>query len=640
MKTRIASVTTLALVVLAVPAVLAAATYYVDPIDGDDAHAGTSAEPWQTIQRAMVDSPATPRVSSGDTVILRSGDYGPASFAAIQSPAPTSWDDRILYQADDGATPVIGGLSISVVSGDRYLEFDGVRVDRTGVDDDHSSHAVYIKNASHVRLRNCRIRGNGAVDKDGSRWTITGVLVKATSADQRTDDILIEGCEISGAVSAFGNSGGCKEGLVLRGNYVHFVGGSHIQIAGDMDEPVLIENNIIADKFQPPGSAFHGSGISCRARPVIIRGNIIRNCGGTSNMTFYWDVYDGGVVVSGALADPLTEFEEDEPVMQPATGASGVADSIGSGRVTTLLRNQEVNAFVSGADIVGQTSGAVLTDVVVTSVRAYGGYRDMLVENNLNYDSQNISNMRLSDLGDHCVFRNNTVIGRWYNLDPSKPRVRYFGVGTIGFAHGTDPSTFRMHNNILVGELGIGDTDDIVEDYNILWALRGEGGQTANAMTGEHTKICVIHYGTLTVPIDYFELSGGFFVGGPDFDAYSFQVPKDPAHEFGDTHGQAIDACYQLAAGSEGVDFADPAEAPATDLLGVIRGDGPDAGCYERVEAAPGDADGDGDVDLDDFAILKTTFGAEPLTDDRADFDGDGDVDLDDFAILKLNFGT
>jgi len=54
----------------------------------------------------------------------------------------------------------------------------------------------------------------------------------------------------------------------------------------------------------------------------------------------------------------------------------------------------------------------------------------------------------------------------------------------------------------------------------------------------------------------------------------------------------------------------------------------------------PGDADGDGDVDLDDFAILKTTFGADPLTDDRADFDGDGNVDLDDFAILKTHFGT
>ncbi|NLF30143.1 MAG: hypothetical protein GX591_04550 [Planctomycetes bacterium] len=82
----------------------------------------------------------------------------------------------------------------------------------------------------------------------------------------------------------------------------------------------------------------------------------------------------------------------------------------------------------------------------------------------------------------------------------------------------------------------------------------------------------------------------------------------------------------------------------SNDLLDVSRPqDGTwDIGCYEyaAVPAVPGDADGDGDVDLDDFVILKQTFGASPLTDTRADFDGDGDVDLDDFVILKGNFGS
>ncbi|NLF31432.1 MAG: hypothetical protein GX591_11180 [Planctomycetes bacterium] len=55
----------------------------------------------------------------------------------------------------------------------------------------------------------------------------------------------------------------------------------------------------------------------------------------------------------------------------------------------------------------------------------------------------------------------------------------------------------------------------------------------------------------------------------------------------------------------------------------------------------PGDADGDGDVDLDDFAALKNHFGtAAGATTAQGDFDGDGDVDLDDFAILKNNFGA
>ena len=56
----------------------------------------------------------------------------------------------------------------------------------------------------------------------------------------------------------------------------------------------------------------------------------------------------------------------------------------------------------------------------------------------------------------------------------------------------------------------------------------------------------------------------------------------------------------------------------------------------------PGDCDGDGDVDLDDFVILKTNFGRTGVTAGPAegDCDNDGDVDLDDFVILKGHFGA
>jgi MYXO-CTERM domain-containing protein len=54
----------------------------------------------------------------------------------------------------------------------------------------------------------------------------------------------------------------------------------------------------------------------------------------------------------------------------------------------------------------------------------------------------------------------------------------------------------------------------------------------------------------------------------------------------------------------------------------------------------PGDADGDGDVDLDDFVLLKQNFGRTGATVGEGDFDGDSDVDLDDFVILKQNFGA
>jgi hypothetical protein len=53
----------------------------------------------------------------------------------------------------------------------------------------------------------------------------------------------------------------------------------------------------------------------------------------------------------------------------------------------------------------------------------------------------------------------------------------------------------------------------------------------------------------------------------------------------------------------------------------------------------PGDANGDREVDLNDFNILKANFGTG-TTRAEGDFNDDAMVDLNDFNILKANFGT
>ncbi|MFW6154219.1 MAG: PEP-CTERM sorting domain-containing protein [Planctomycetota bacterium] len=81
---------------------------------------------------------------------------------------------------------------------------------------------------------------------------------------------------------------------------------------------------------------------------------------------------------------------------------------------------------------------------------------------------------------------------------------------------------------------------------------------------------------------------------------------------------------YEAINATTGIPFVGPMTVVSQSTLALLK---------------PGDADGDGDVDLDDFVVLKTHFGTG-TTWAEGDFDGDADVDLDDFVILKTHFGT
>lgn len=68
-----------------------------------------------------------------------------------------------------------------------------------------------------------------------------------------------------------------------------------------------------------------------------------------------------------------------------------------------------------------------------------------------------------------------------------------------------------------------------------------------------------------------------------------------------------------------------------------------EAGIHEAtiIEAIPGDADVDGDVDYSDYATLRDAYGtASGAVWVGASFDGDGDVDWRDYVALKGHFGA
>jgi len=61
---------------------------------------------------------------------------------------------------------------------------------------------------------------------------------------------------------------------------------------------------------------------------------------------------------------------------------------------------------------------------------------------------------------------------------------------------------------------------------------------------------------------------------------------------------------------------------------------------FQMYGLAPllGDVNGDGQIDLSDFGVIKANFGTG-TTPEQGDLNGDSKVDLSDFGVLKANFG-
>jgi hypothetical protein len=218
------------------------------------------------------------------------------------------------------------------------------------------------------------------------------------------------------------------------------------------------------------------------------------------------------------------------------------------------------------------------------SVFSTTGYQNITIENNLVYDINNDLAVELLDIGDNIVFRNNTVIG--FHTSATQTNARYNSALTIAAASQKNGSGLSMYNNVLVGQLSISDgCTNYVENNNLIWSvldwttLTNGYGTFKTALKGNNT---VIFSGQNTLSRqDAFASSGSFFIGGSNFDMYSYT-----RNGSGGPHGQDLDDSYGLASGSLAIGFGDPTKAPAADLTGAVRGTIVDAGCYQ-FSAAP-----------------------------------------------------
>jgi hypothetical protein len=140
----------------------AVTTYYV-ATTGNNANAGTTTgAPWRTITYGVG------RLVAGDTLLVRTGTYNESIGAGL---APgTSWSNKVRVAAYPGdtvwlrptnATASSGAAIYMGVSGQKYIEFDGINLDGNLLDSGAVMwiDALFGKDVNHIRFQNAEIDG-------------------------------------------------------------------------------------------------------------------------------------------------------------------------------------------------------------------------------------------------------------------------------------------------------------------------------------------------------------------------------------------------------------------------------------------------------------------------------------------------
>jgi hypothetical protein len=496
--------------------------YYLDAVLGDDeAGDGSSASPWQTLEKARS------MAVGGDGVFLRDGNYG--SYRE-DTTGRSAW---VVYINDEDHSPVITDVSSRfTTSRDVYLLLYGIRIAPAWVDPagdaawqaahpgstdpqySDSTTGTYMKTtqgvdaqySNHLRFINCEIVGTN------THLTIYGFYV------QHCHDFMAKKCHIH-RVSRGINFQNASQVRVLN-NHIHDINSTFVQ-AGFECSDVLIEGNNAYDSNWSPtedwcprasGHTYHASFVSVRSGDTAIRNNVFHD-GGTSS--------------------------------------------------TIMLYSQQEQC----------------PEV----------YHDIVIENNLIYDPQTQSGLRLFRIGNNIMVRNNILVGRHRDVQPGPQQY-----GTVfnleGVADGHDGSGLSVYNNVFVGMAGFGEWfDSIQEGGNIFWSALTTPAPDFNwtfltpADLVNGSKVITWQNGTAP---DYF--SNGFFNGEPDF---SWTLEEEGAISVPHGHGNVID--YSYAPGSEAINFGNPGHQPpdslgTIDASGFILEDGRardashhSAGCYE-----------------------------------------------------------
>ena len=149
-------------------------------------------------------------------------------------------------------------------------------------------------------------------------------------------------------------------------------------------------------------------------------------------------------------------------------------------------------------------------------------YDDVVIENNLLYDTTNVYAIRFYQPGSRIVLRNNLVFSK-YRTDVNTC-VWILNQALIFHAAPVSPSTLEIHNNIFMGRTSM--PAGAQESRNIIWASAStEWSVTSPSGVAGFDGITA--GGTLVAKTggtcgqdhnDVFEVAGEFFASPPDFD--------------------------------------------------------------------------------------------------------------------------
>jgi len=256
--------------------------YYIAP-GGDNAHTGSAAAPWLTLQHAVDQSAA------GDALCARAGVYN--EIVSVTHGGSDA-DGAIVLRNVPGETAIVDGTGLGVPNGQwglvtlqnpSHIVVEGLELRNfTTASTSEVPIGLYITGAG----TDLRVLGNHVHDiattAAGCAANAFGLKVDGTQAPASINQLTIDGNEIDHLVL------GCSESFSLDGNVEQWV----------------ISNNVVHDTNNIAIGAIGFEGVSPdaaydQARDGVIRGNVVYNISSFGNPAYGNEYSADGIYIDG-----------------------------------------------------------------------------------------------------------------------------------------------------------------------------------------------------------------------------------------------------------------------------------------------------------------------------------------------------